>query len=281
MSSTTSQRPFEGQTVIVTGASRGVGAGLAVRLGELGAGVACVARATDSARFKLPGTVDETAAAVDEAGGDGLAVPCDLSRPDQIEAMVETVANHFGRIDALVNNAAVTFVGDLDIELKRYELTMAINTTAPLLATRLCRPYLAERGGRIVNVSSAAGLAYFPSLMAYGMSKTALEHLTVSSAAILADDGIAVNCFRIDTAVASEGFVMNAPDADHSTWADTSVSAEGIVWMLQQPTSYTGKLESMVGMAQREGIMAEIAHKTSSNAPSASQWSIDRARGIV
>lgn len=275
------EQSLAGQVVIVTGASRGVGRALAIRLGEMGAGVACVARATDAARFKLPGTVDETAAAVEEAGGHGLAVPCDLSRPDQIESMVEAVVGHFGRMDALVNNAAVSFAGDLEIDLKRYELTFAINTTAPLLATRLCRPYLAETKGRIVNVSSAAGLAFFSPMMSYGMSKAALEHLTVSSAAILAEDDIAVNCFRIDTPVASEGFVMNAPDADHATWADTSVAAEGIVWMLQQPTSYTGKLESMVGIAQREGIMSDIADKNSSNSPLTNPWSIDHARGLA
>ena len=275
------EQPFAGQVMIVTGASRGVGRAAAIRLGELGAAVACVARATDEARFKLPGTVDETAAAVEEAGGSALAVPCDLSCPEQIKAMVETVVSHYGQIDALVNNAAVTFAGDLDIDLKRYELTFAINTTAPLLATRLCHPHLAATQGRIINVSSAAGLAFFSPMMAYGMSKAALEHLTVSSAAILAEDGIAVNCFRIDTAVASEGYVMNAPDADHATWADTSVAAEGIVWMLQQPATYTGRLESMVGIAQREGIMVDIADKTSSNSPSANPWSIDHARGLA
>ena len=273
------EQSLSGQAVIVTGASRGVGRALAIRLGEMGAGVACVARATDAAQFKLPGTVDETARAVEAAGGDGLAVPCDLSRPDQIEAIVDTVVSHFGRIDALVNNAAVTFAGDLDIDLKRYELTFAINTSAPLLATRLCHPHLAAQNGRIVNVSSAAALAFYPSMMAYGMSKAALEHLTVCSAAILADDGIAVNCFRIDTPVASEGFMMNSPDADYSTWADTSVAAGGIVWMLQQPTSYTGRLESMVGLARREGIMGEIAQNSGPD-PSA-PWSLDHARGLA
>lgn len=271
---------LDGRVAIVTGASRGVGRALAIRLGQLGASVACVARASDSARLKLPGTVDETARAVEDAGGDALPVPCDLSRPDQIEAMVDTVVSHFGGIDYLINNAAVTFAGDLDIGLKRYELTMAINTTAPLLATQLCRPHLAARGGRIIHVSSAAGLAYYPTMMAYGMSKAALEHLTVSSAAILADDGIAVNCFRIDTPVASEGFVMNAPDADHSQWADTAVAAEGVVWMMRQPTSYTGRLESMVAMAKREGIMAEVAHKAGSNRAEY-QWSLDHGRGLA
>ncbi|WP_419918910.1 SDR family NAD(P)-dependent oxidoreductase [Candidatus Poriferisocius sp.] len=272
-------QPFKNRVVIVTGASRGVGRATAIRLGEQGAAVACVARATDATRLKLPGTVDETARAVNAAGGEGLAVPCDLSKPDRIEAMVNTVMAHFGGIDALVNNAAVTFAGDLDLELKRYELTFAINTTAPLLATRLCRPHLADRNGRIVNVSSAAALAFYSPMMAYGMSKIALEHLTVSSAAILAGDKIAVNCFRIDTAVASEGFMMNSPDADHSTWVSTAVAAEGIVWMLSQPTTYTGRLESMVALARREGIMAEIAHNRGPD-PS-SPWSLDRARGLA
>ncbi len=274
-----SPQSLRGRVVIVTGASRGVGRATAIALGELGAAVACVARATDAARFKLPGTVDETAREVRAAGGDALAVPCDLSKPDQIETMIETVASHFGGIDALVNNAAVTFAGDLDQELKRYELTLAINTTAPLLATRLCRPYLAARSGRIVNVSSMTGLAFYPEMMSYGMTKAALEHLTVSSAAILAPDRIAVNCFRIDTSVATEGYVMNTPGADHASWADPSVAAEGIVWMLQQPLEYTGRLEGMVALARREGIMAEIAHKDIPD-PSA-LWSIDRARGLA
>ena len=70
----------------------------------------------------------------------------------------------------------------------------------------------------MVNVSSVAALYPHPSLMAYGMSKVALERLTVDAASQLAADGIAVNCFRIDLAVASEGFVANTPGADHWEW---------------------------------------------------------------
>ena len=76
--------------------------------------------------------------------------------------------------------------------------------------------------------------------MAYGMSKLALEHLTVSLAAQLRPFDVAVNTFRIDVPVASEGFVANTPGADYSDWEPTEVAAEGIVWMLQQPPSYTG-----------------------------------------
>ena len=112
-------------------------------------------------------------------------------------------------------------------------------------------------GGAIVNISSVAGLNYFPGLMAYGMAKAALEHLTVSAAHQLAPFGIAVNTFRIDVPVASEGFVFNMPDADHSDWEPSEVAAEGIVWMIEQPPSYTGH---NAGMAARDRIMARTRH---------------------
>ncbi len=84
-----------------------------------------------------------------------------------------------------------------------------------------------RRGGSILNISSIAGLNYFPGLMAYGMAKAALEHLTVSAAYQLRPFDIAVNTFRIDVPVASEGFVFNLPDVDHSDWEPSEVAAEG------------------------------------------------------
>jgi hypothetical protein len=88
------------------------------------------------------------------------------------------------------------------------------------------------------------------------MSKIAMEHLTVSLAAQLAADRIAVNTFRIDLPVASEGFVANTPDFDHSDWEPTEVPAEGIVWMLRQPPTYTGHNVGMAGLREEQGIMA-------------------------
>jgi NAD(P)-dependent dehydrogenase (short-subunit alcohol dehydrogenase family) len=149
--------------------------------------------------------------------------------------------------------------------MKRHDLVFDVNLRAPLLAINAVVPGMRERGeGSIVNVSSLAALNYFPSLMAYGMSKIALEHLTVSAAAQLRPYGIAVNTFRIDVPVASEGFVANAPDLDHSDWEPTSVAAEGIVWMVRQPASYTGRNESMARLREEHGIMATpVAHQPS------------------
>ena len=254
---------FAGKTAIVTGASRGIGAAIATELGRRGANVVCAARASAANPLRLPGTVDETARAVSEAGGVGLAVPCDLTSDDDIERLMATTLDRFGRLDLLVNNAAVSFGGDLDIPMKRFDLLMRINVRAPLVATRLARPHLAAApdGGRILNVGSVTATGYFPTMMTYGMSKAALEHLTVTSAAVLRTDGIAVNCYRIDVQVASEGYVMNAPDADHSTWADTVTAAEGALWMLAQPIGWTGRVVPLLALADHVPSIARLGQE--------------------
>lgn len=248
---------LDGKVAIVTGASRGVGAAAAIAVARAGASVACAARATDANPLRLPGTIDGTVREIIDTGGRALAVPTNLAHEDEVERMVAATVEHFGRLDVLVNNAAITFPGDLDVPLKRYDLMMAVNLRAPLVAAHAAVPHMLEQGeGAILNVSSAAALMYIPGLMVYGMSKIALEHLTGSLAAQLEADRIAVNTFRIDVPVASEGFVANVPDADHSSWEPTDVPAEGIVWMLQQPPSYTGNNVGMAQLRQEHGIMA-------------------------
>jgi len=248
---------LSGRVAIVTGASRGVGAATAELLARRGCKVACAARATDSSPLPIPGTIDDTVRRIAAAGGEAIAVPTNLARDDDIERMVATTIERFGRLDVLVNNAAITFPGDLALEMKRFDLVMQVDLRAPLIAIRAATPAMKEQGeGAIVNISSVAGLNYFPDLMAYGMAKAALEHLTVSAAHQLRPFGITVNTFRIDVPVASEGFVFNLPDVDQSDWEPTEVAAEGIVWMLEQPSSYTGHNEGMARLRTDYGIMA-------------------------
>jgi NAD(P)-dependent dehydrogenase (short-subunit alcohol dehydrogenase family) len=248
---------LDGKVAIVTGASRGVGAAAAIALAREGVSVACAARATDADPLRLPGTIDDTVRQITDAGGSALAVPTNLAHDEDVERMVTETVEHFGRLDVLVNNAAITFPGDLDVPLKRYELMMAVNLRAPLVAAHAAVPHMQQQGeGAILNVSSAAALMYIPGLMVYGMSKIALEHLTVSLAEQLAADRIAVNTFRIDLPVASEGFVANLPDVDHSDWEPTEVPAEGVVWMLRQPPTYTGHNVGMSALRDDERIMA-------------------------
>lgn len=248
---------LDGTVAIVTGASRGVGAATAIALAAQGARVACAARATDAAPLSTPGTIDHTVRQIIDAGGEAVATPTNLALQDDVERMVASTIERWGRVDILVNNAAITFPGDLDLPIKRHDLIFDVNLRAPLVAMQAVAPGMKERRqGAIVNVSSLAGLNFIPGLMAYGMSKIALEHLTVSAAAQLAPYRIAVNTFRIDIPVASEGFVANAPDFDHSDWEPTEVAAEGILWMLRQPPEYTGHNEGMAALREQHGIMA-------------------------
>src|SRR5919201_6999736 len=121
-----------GAVALVTGASRGVGRAIAIALAAAGADVACAARATDASPLKLPGTIDGTAREARTRGGRAFAVPTDLSRPAEVEAMVARTIEHFGRVDILVNNAAITFPGDLDLPVKRHDLIFNVNVRAPL-----------------------------------------------------------------------------------------------------------------------------------------------------
>ena len=261
---------LEGKVALVTGASRGVGAATAIVLAAAGCRVACAARSTDASPKRTPGTLDTTVGAITTVHGPGraVAVPTDLTDSGQVIAMVGATVAEFGRLDILVNNAAVTFVGDLDIPMRRHDLVMEINLRAPLIAIREAVPHMrASGGGRIVNVSSLAALNPIPGLMSYGISKIGLERLTVDAARQLARDGIAVNCFRIDLPVASEGFVANTPDTDHSTWEPSEVAAEGICWMLRRPASYSGRRESMAGLRRREGIMPSRSPQPEADTP--------------
>ncbi len=245
-----------GKVALVTGASRGVGRAIAIALARAGMDVACAARATDDAPLKLPGTIDATVREIEGLGRHSLAVCTNLAVDADVERMIQLTHEHFGRIDVLINNAAITFPGDLNVPMRRYDLMMNVNVRAPLLAMRAVAPHMtAQGGGTIVNISSAAGLHVFPGLMVYGISKAALERLSIDVAQQLQPHGIAVNVFRIDVPVASEGFVANLPDVDHSAWEPTDVPAEGVVWMLRQPPDYSGQLVSMAALRAQQGIM--------------------------
>ncbi len=246
---------LSGRVALVTGASRGVGAATARALARAGCDVACAARSTTASPGRVEGTLEETVEAVRALGRRGLAVPTNLTSDAAVTAMVETTRAHFGRVDVLVNNAGVVDFSDLDIDLARFDRSMAVNLRAPLIATRAVAPLMREAGGgAILNISSLAAILPQPGSLSYGIAKAGLERLTMETARILADDGVAVNCLRIDVAVASEGFTANTPDLDHSGWEAPDAVAEAIVWMLRRPTGYTSRIESLHELRGRLGI---------------------------
>lgn len=259
---------LDGKVAIVTGASRGVGAATALALAQQGCRVVCAARATAAQPLPIPGTLDDTLHAIREVGGTAIAVPTNLARDDDNLAMVDRAITEFGGVDILVNNAAITFPGDLDIDMKRFDLVMNVDVRAPLVTARAVVPSMRSRGGgAIVNVSSLAALNAFPGLMAYGMAKAALERMTVDLAGQLLADRVAVNTFRIDVPVASEGFLANAPEFDTTDWEPPAVAAEGIVWMLRQPPEYTGNNDGMAALRVRHKIMPSRAPRPHEQTP--------------
>jgi NADP-dependent 3-hydroxy acid dehydrogenase YdfG len=242
---------LDGAVAIVTGASRGVGAATAIELAANGARVLCVARATDAEPVPIPGTIDATVRTIHAAGGTALAVPTNLASDADVVAMVDTAIERFGRVDILVNNAAITFPGDIELPMKRFDLVFDVDLRAPVIAAQRAVPHMIEQGrGAVVNVSSAAALNYYPGQMAYGMAKAALR-----------PHAIPVNTFRIDVPVASEGFLAAMPGIDHSDWEPPAVAAEGIVWMLRQGPEYTGHNAGMARLRAEHGIMASRAER--------------------
>lgn len=256
-----------GRVALVTGASRGIGAATARLLAAGGMAVACAARATDAAPLPLPGTIDEVVRQITEAGGTAIAIPTNLAHDDEVEAMVERTLGAFGRLDLLVNNAAVTFPGDLDIPLRRFDLVLQIDLRAPFLALRAARPHLEATGGTVVNVSSAAALNALEGQMAYGMAKAALEHLSVSAAAALGPRGVAVRCLRVDVPVASEGFLAAMPGVDHADWEPPEVAAEALVWLATHPELHPEVVTSITALRARHGLPASRAARPYRPAP--------------
>ena len=205
----TSSTPLlTGRRVLVTGASRGIGASAARRFAAEGADVALVARTLD-AHDHLAGSLRETAARVESAGRRAVIIAADLADDADRARIVPHAADALGGpIDVLVNNAAAAMYAPLlSFALKRRRITFEVNVHAPLDLAQAVVPSMIERGeGWIVNVSSATARPVGSSTMAlYGASKAALNRLTKGLAAELAGTGVRVNTVEPRAAVMTEG----------------------------------------------------------------------------
>lgn len=164
---------LDGKVAIVTGAGRGIGAGIAKAFAEAGARVTCAARTPDQ--------IEAVASDIRSIGGQALALPCDVNERQQLEAVVQRTLDEFGRIDLLVNNAGGTPPQEaMFTSEKMFEEAFHFNVTTAFLMTRFCVPHMLKSGGvgAIVNISSAAGRLVMPGFVAYGTAKAALAYMT-------------------------------------------------------------------------------------------------------
>ena len=248
---------LQGAVAVASGASRGIGRATALALAEAGADIVCVARSTEAAPSKLAGTIEETARLVRALGRRALAVPCDISREEQVEALARRALAEFGRVDVLVNNAAVNFWAPFaETPTKRWDLVLNVNLRGAVLCTQAFLPQMLRQGsGRMINVSSGAATdidaAVRLGIIPYAVSKAAVEKLTELLALELRPQGIAVNCLRIETSVATEGARFLNPEADLSGWEKPEVAAEAILWLATRELSYTGRILT-IAEARRE-----------------------------
>jgi 7-alpha-hydroxysteroid dehydrogenase len=160
------------RVAIVTGAGRGIGAGIALAFAEVGAHVVCAARTAEQ--------IEGVAAGVRAFGRRALAVPCDVNQRAQLDALVTRTMDEFGRVDVLVNNAGgYPPRPALETSERGFEEAFRFNVTSAFVLSRLVvRHMLAADGGVVLNISSAAGRLVQPGFVAYGTAKAALSFMT-------------------------------------------------------------------------------------------------------
>lgn len=224
----TTDAGVQGKVAIVTGASRGIGADIAAVFAKAGMKVVAAARTVNEGDFRVPGSLATTVEAINASGGQAVAVKCDLSREDEIEALWEAALKKYGEVDVVVNNAGILVPGTIEkMSWRHFQLNFTVNVAAPAYLSRLAIPHMRERGGgTIVNISSGAsrgpGAGPYRQPITngtpYGLSKAALERMTQGMAAELCEDNISVNTLSPSTQIWVGGTVYVAqtqrPDFD-------------------------------------------------------------------
>jgi NAD(P)-dependent dehydrogenase (short-subunit alcohol dehydrogenase family) len=193
---------LRGKVALVTGGNRGIGRAIALGFAEAGAAIAIVARDEEKS--------EETLAELHRQGANAIAVKTDVARRADLEAMLTTVTNRLGPVDALVNNAGIGFHADaLAMSDSEWRRVFDINLDAVLMTSQIVGREMAARGtGSIVNIGSISGfIVNRPQWHSpYGVSKAAVHHLTKSLAAEWANKGVRVNAIApgyVKTEIAS------------------------------------------------------------------------------
>ena len=219
---------LEGKVAIVSGASRGIGRAVALKLAREGADIVVAAK-TAEPHPKLPGTIHTVAAEVEALGRKALAVQMNLRDAEQVESMVQQAADHFGRIDILVNNAgALWWYPVSQTPVKRYDLVMDVNVRGTFLASQAVLPHMIkQKWGHIINMSPPIDLSVLPGKVAYMISKFGMTMMAMGLAREVAKHNIAVNALWPVTLVESLA-TINFGLGDPSKWRKADILADAV-----------------------------------------------------
>ncbi len=254
------------KVIIVTGAATGMGRDTALRLGEKGAKVVCVTGSNVAGG-------EETARLIREAGGEAVFCQCDVSKEDQVQAMVAFTMETYGRLDGAFNNAGVgpdgvrmPFFGLTDLPVEIWDKTMEVNARGVFLCMKHEIPAMLKNGGgSIVNTASVGGLRMAPNFGAYGPSKAAVIAVSRTAAIEFARQGIRVNVVcpgptlgteLMKNSMATGGEASredNGPPVPMGKLGNTEDVANAAIWLLSEEAGHiTGHALSV------DGGMADI-----------------------
>ncbi len=179
---------IKGKTVIVTGSTSGIGLGIATAFADQGANIVING-------FGKPKDIEKERKTLETKGIKCIYSGADMTKPDQITAMIKEANDTFGSVDILVNNAGIQFVSPVeDFPPEKWDAIIAINMTSSFHTIRACVPLMKKQGwGRIINVASAHGLVASPFKSAYVTAKHGIIGLTKSVALEVAENNITVN----------------------------------------------------------------------------------------
>ena len=197
---------FQNRTVFITGASRGIGKAIGLRMAKEGANIVIASKSVEE-NPKLGGTIYSAAAEMEAAGGKALAIQCDIRFEDQVQIAIDKAVQVFGGIDILVNNAsAINLSSTEQLEAKRFDLMYDINVRGTFFVSKACIPHLKKgTNAHILNLSPPINMEmkWFTKHLAYTMSKYSMSMIALGLAAELKQYAIAANALWPRTTIAT------------------------------------------------------------------------------
>lgn len=238
---------LKGRVIFITGASRGIGKAIALRLAREGAYIAIAAKSVTEDE-RLGGTIYQTADEVTAAGGKALAIPCDIRYEEQILEAIQKAASVLGGIDVLINNAsAINLSNTVQLESKRFDLVHDINVRGTFLVTKHCIPFLSKgENSHIITLSPPLDMhpKWFAQHLAYTLSKYNMSMMTLGWAGELKAAGIAANALWPATTIATAA-VKNLLGGDFLVQRSRKpeIIADAVYYILQKNAKeFTGNL---------------------------------------